>query len=122
VKHTCSAIRYLVKDYWDVGAMLLAGFAFNDTGNKIFGDARFPVTIVSGIAGLKAAENDMNRMSRNFYAGATSLFGFWTRGIDVPVSAEIAYYGCAALMGAGSVYMDSVRRQHRPENFKPPSI
>lgn len=113
LKYTYSAGKDLVKDYWDLGAMVLAGFAFNDHGSKVFGDARFPVVFASGIAGLIGARKDPNREFRNLYAGFASLCGFWTRGIDAPLSLELAHYGAAGLMAAGSLYMDREMRREQ---------
>jgi len=122
IQHSYSAVKDFVKNYWDLGAMVLAGFAFNDHGSEVFGDARFPVMLASSVAGLSRARNDTNRAVRNLYAGFASLCGFWTRGIDAPLSAELGNYGVAGLMSAASLYMDKKRREEqtaRSENSQP---
>ena len=105
-------IRYTpseVKDYWDLGAMVLAGFAFNDNGSEIFGDARLPVMVFGGLAGLREAGEDTNRGYRNIYAGLASLCVFWTRNLDLPLIVELENYGIAALFAFGSFGMDRQR-------------
>ena len=47
VNYTYSAAKDFVRDYWDTGAMVLAGFAFNDTGSEVFGAAR-PYLMLAG--------------------------------------------------------------------------
>ena len=98
-----------VKDYYDLGAMVLAGFAFNDNGSEIFGDARLPVMIFGGLAGLSGAGEDTNRRYRNIYAGLASLCAFWTRNLDLPLIVELENYGIAALLAFGSFDMDRQR-------------
>ncbi len=116
IRYTPSA----VKDYWDLGAMITAGFAFNDNGSEVFGDARVPVMIISGLAGLNGAGADMNRGYRNLYAGFASLCAFWTRGIDSTLSIEIGNYVVSALLAVGSFDMDRQRRRGITGHYKDP--
>jgi hypothetical protein len=120
-QYTRAAVKDFVSDYWDVGAMVLAGFAVNDYGNKVFGDARFPVFVVSGAAGLLRSFNDTSRAYRNFSAGLASTAGFWPRGLDVSVGAEVANYATAAAFAASSLIFDKRRKsmQARVENTQP---
>ena len=110
IQYSYSAAKDFAKDYWDLGAMVLAGFAFNDHGGEVLGGARFPVMLASGIAGLSRCREDADRAGRNIYAGLASLSGFWNRGLDVPLSGESANYGVGLVLSALSLYMDRKRR------------
>lgn len=111
IGYSFSAVKDFAKDYWDAGAMLLAGFAFNDYQNQVLGDFREPVMLVTGIGGLVGAGRSADRFTRNFFAGITSLFGFWTKGTDVPLSVEIGNLASAALIGYISLSFDMIRRR-----------
>ncbi len=113
LEHTSYAIRDFVADYWDLGAMVLAGFAFNDYGSEIFGEARFPIMFGSTAASLFRTRNDTARLLRNGYAGIASALGFGARGIDTPLSTEIINYTFATLSAAASLYLDGKRENKR---------
>ena len=113
IEYPLSTIKDFAKDYWDLGAMVLAGFAFNDHGSEVFGDTRFPVMLASGLIGLGGAGEDTNRAFRNLYAGFASFCGFWTRGLDVPLSSELGSYGVTTLMSAASLSLDRERRRRQ---------
>ena len=121
INHTVTATKQFVKDYWDLGAMALAGFAFNDYHNEIFGEARFPIVLIGGLTGLIGAGEDMDRIYRNVCAGFATFCGFWGRGTEAPLSAEIGNYGVATFWAAGSLYHDRERRRSQPssENSQP---
>ena len=110
IKQAYSAVRNFVSDYWDVGAMLAAGFAFNDYHNEVLGNFRVPV-MLGGIAGMVRAGRSESRLTRNLFAGFASLSGFWTRGTDAPLSATIGNGASAALMGCISLYSEISRRK-----------
>ncbi len=117
VQYSCSVAKKFVSDYWDLGALVLAGFAFNDKGSEVFGDARVPVMLTCTLAGFYGAQ-DTNRTVRNLYGGFASLTAFWSRGMDAPLRAELANYGLAGLLAVASLYLDrnGKSRASTPEN------
>ena len=57
--YTATSVKDLVRDYWDVGAALLSAYALTDTDNKVFGDNRFPLALVSGLASMLGAHGSI---------------------------------------------------------------
>lgn len=63
----------LVKNYWDLGAAVIAALALTDTNGQIFGDSRPIITTISGAAtGFGAVSRDdavdTSRLFRNIGA------------------------------------------------------
>ncbi|MFH0949493.1 MAG: hypothetical protein V1802_03325 [Candidatus Aenigmatarchaeota archaeon] len=109
-----------VKDYWDLGAVVLAGFAFNDYESKRFGDYRFYVGTLGGIAGAAGGVfGDLHsgvreyRFSRNMYVGGAALVAGWTNGIDVPERVKTMEKGVATLITAGAIFFEIMRRREK---------
>lgn len=115
VKYTASSVGNFVKNYWDLGAMVLAGYAFNDYNNETFGEMRFPIMLASGIAGIAGSANSNDRLARNFYAGFASLFYFWANGIDVPDATRLGNQTVGGLMAFGSAVMDKYYRTDKKQ-------
>jgi len=107
-------MKNFVKDYWDLGVVVLSGIAFHDIGNETFGAARGYLIAAGPIAGMigGGACDTPDRVCRNLYAGLATVTALWTRGIDAPMSAEIGNYAVAGLSGAASVYMDRCRKHY----------
>jgi hypothetical protein len=114
VKYTYHAAREFVKDYWDIGTIILAGFALSDKGNEVFGAVRPYLMIAGPIAMLMGGRgSDDARFARNILTGVASMSAFWTRGMDSPLAAELGSYATAAFFGSGAAYIDLCRRRNK---------
>ena len=58
-KYTANSVKDLIRNYWDVGAALLSAYALTDTDSKVFGDNRFPLALVSGLASMLGAHGSI---------------------------------------------------------------
>ena len=108
VKYSFSAVVDFVRDYWDVGAAVLAGAAFWDLGGA-FGDAGKPLALGGLIAtGLGSMKGD-NRARRNFYAGLSSFCGSWTVEAQSGENLKIGSY-VVSLIPAIAAYLEDKDR------------
>ena len=104
-------ITKFVKNYWDMGAMALAGFAFGEYGNEFFKELQFPIMFVSGFGSLYGARNSCDRYGRNIYAG---IAGWCCSNID----SSLENGAWAVLFGGVSLYFDGFRRDKFIRNEK----
>ena len=116
-EHSFDILNCLVvvaRNYWDVGAMILAGFALSDYHNEILGSLREGVAVVAGITGLIGGgfKGDENRFHRNVAVGIASWAGFYCLGLETPLNADIGKYGAAGIMAEISLIFDSKRRRN----------
>ena len=58
-KYTANSVKDLIRNYWDVGAALLSAYALTDTDSKVFGDNRFPLALISGIASMLGSHDSI---------------------------------------------------------------
>lgn len=111
LQYTSKTSLNLVKDYWDVGAAILAGYALNDYGNKIFGEYRF-LTVGAGIlASMAGAYNNDDRLFRNGYAGLASFAYFSPRGTNVSEFTKIGSKIFGLGFGGIATYLDYYMRK-----------
>ena len=119
MKEILPAVKDFAEDYWDVGAMVLAGLAYNDDKNKIFGDLRFPIMLASGLAGLYRGRESNRRLFRNLSAGLAGVNGFHNKRSDSPSAGSLSDYAITGLACAAALYFDHLRiKEEREEESR----
>ncbi len=119
VKYTTKTIGTLVRDYWDVGAAALAGFAFNDYGSEIFGEYRSHIVVFGALASIFGGGRNYGRLHRNAYAGLATFYYFFTRGVEgVPQGTVILNKTIGTIFGGVSVFMDYHRRRDKKRRLE----
>ena len=115
VKYTTKTIGDLVNDYWDMGVVVLGGFAWHDYGSEIFGQLRSPIFTAGLIAAIYGAREGPDRFKRNILAGASSFYYFLGRNIpDEYLFSKLAIEGIGIVGGALSLIIhDRDRRKKK---------
>ncbi|GEM_PF-2642403 len=132
LKYTSQAVTDLGKEYWDVAAALLAGYAVADTKHETFGDYRTPVAVVSSIASIigtfansgkglsvrELSDVELDKFIRNTLAGFAAGFYGWSNGKDIPDSSVLPNKILALISASASVVMNSKVRRELMANSK----
>jgi hypothetical protein len=109
-----SKVKEFAKDYWDLGATLTAGFAFNDYNNAVLGQLRAPIMLLGTIGGLYGGKEGSVRMMRNLTGGLATFTCFWGYTSDAPLIGKAIFNGIpAAVFGSGMLYADNIRREEK---------
>lgn len=99
VKYSSSALIDFAKDYWDLGLVVLGGMAINKVGGE-WSDMERVIAVTGGlIGGVIGGAFDDARGDRNSYAGVSSFAAGLTSGYDVPLVADVLFYGIAGAFG-----------------------
>ncbi len=141
LKYSSKATVDFVKDYWDLAAAVLAGYALTDTNDRTLGDYRGPIFIGASLASLfgpdlnsfkdmfrnRVSEEEMpeyaaDRIRRNILGGL-SLY-LWDKGItNVPENVALGNKILAVFFAGGSAVMDlAVRKQRNLEDSQPKQL
>ena len=113
--HSAETLKVAVRDYWDLCAAVLAGYAMNDYGNATLGDYRGSLINLGILGSLIGSFRGENRFTRNFLAGFGSLAHWWSNGIpNASEHGQALNRVTELVLLSGAWYADHLRRKYSP--------